>query len=151
MKKVLFLISLMSSSLSFANQPECNSECKLQLAQSYFDGLTKISITGSTSDDIKTLINQLHDEVRYQHVEYGADFTKVSWEKAFLRQLQLGSYTSPPNTKIMITNIIYGKNHAAVEYSYGTLADDGSWVKGHMKLALIGFKDSKIVLIKEFW
>lgn len=146
--KQAFLITILLT--TSAHSAACADACKKQQVEDYLEHIVKIFIDGSSTQQIDNFLARLHDDVKYEHEEYGADFNKERWRAAFIRQLKLGSYKDGSNTKGRIINIIYGKNHAAVEYSYGTLNDDG-WRKGHVKFALFGFKDGKVSLVREYW
>lgn len=152
MKKLLALtiLSLLSFS-SKAQEASCNNDCKKVLVESYLDDIVKIFVLGSTVDDIDKFLSQLHNKVKYEHEEYGADFTKLTWRSAFVRQLKRNFYQESRKMDGRILNIIYGKDHAAVEYSYGFITQDNKWEKDHVKFALFGFKDNKISLIREYW
>ncbi len=130
---------------------ECAEECQLQQVQSYFSALDKVAKKGSTASDIEALLALTHDSVRYIHVQYEADFTKDTWREAFLRNLELGRYQKTEKNQIRILNSISGKDHIAIEYSHGEINSDGKWEKTDNYLALFGFTDGKISLIKELW
>jgi hypothetical protein len=140
--------------LSFSSNAQddiCSNDCKKELVESYLDNIVKIFVLGSTIDDIDIFLSQLHDDIKYEHEEYGANFTKLSWREAFARQLKKGFYQEKRRMDGRILKIIYGKNHAAVEYTYGIYSEEGNWEKDHVKFALFGFKDSKISLVREYW
>ena len=147
----LLVIGLFLSFASSASEAECDSECKLAQIEVYFDNIDKISKKGSTEKEIEAFLAHVHDDVKYEHLEYGADFTKDVWRSAFLRQLNRGSYNDGPESEARILNVIYGKHHAAVEYSYGKVEADGTWNKSTPYFALFGFKERKISLIREYW
>jgi hypothetical protein len=48
-------------------------------------------------------------------------------------------------------NNIFGKSHAAIEYSHGVIQEDGPWNQSNSLLVIFGFKDEKISLVKELW
>lgn len=148
---ITFLISLFLSFNVLAKAGDCDEICKKQQVEVYLEHIVKIFIDGSTESDIDEFLVQLHENIKYEHPEYGANFDKKSWRKAFVRQLNLGNYTDTPNLKGGIINIIYGKHHAAVEYSYGKTQNDGRWQKDHVKFALFGFTDGKVSLVREYW
>ncbi|MEP0357436.1 hypothetical protein [Paraglaciecola sp.] len=152
MKTLLTLATLIFLPfLSNAQEVTCNDDCKTDLIESYLNDIVKIFVLGSKVDDIDTFLSQLHNDIKYEHKEYDADFTKLKWRKAFIRQHEKGFYQEQRRMQGKILNIIYGKNHAAVEYSYGFLDKDGHWKKDHVKFALFGFKESKISLVREYW
>ena len=157
MKKLFFFVtfsicafySLISKSV--AQENSCDQDCKRSIVENYLEHIVEIFVLGSSVKEIDDFLSQVHDEIKYEHKEYGADFDKEKWRKAFIRQLERGSYNESKQMKGGILNIIYGKNHAAVEYSYGTLNSNGVWEKGHVKFALFGFKDKKVSLVREYW
>lgn len=151
MKSLGLLLGMLMSFGTFASAVECDSKCKLAQIETYFDNIDKISKTGSTERDIETFLDHVHADVKYEHFEYGADFTKESWREAFLRQLKKSSYNSGPEDEARILNVIFGKSHVAIEYSYGKIGEDGIWKAGEPYFALFGFKGGKISLIREYW
>ena len=130
---------------------DCNSTCQLKQINSYFDGLDKVARKSSSVKDIDALLALTHDEVKYIHVEYEANFTKKTWRKAFIRNLERGAYQNTDNNEIRILNTIFGKNYTAIEYSHGVVQQDGAWKQAEPRLILFGFTDGKISLIKELW
>jgi hypothetical protein len=106
---------------------------------------------GSTSSDVDALLALTHDDVKYIHVQYEANFTKDTWRKAFLRNIELGRYQKTDKNQIRILNSIEGKNHIAIEYSHGVIQANGKWEKTNKYLAIFGFTDGKLSLIKELW
>lgn len=150
-RNVFLTLSLLMLATSSLSAYACDQACKKDEIDSYLSHIVKIFVRGSTEADIDKFLNQLHDEVKYEHSEYGADFDKLKWREAFVHQLKLGSYTDEPTLDGRVLNIIYGKQHAAVEYTYGEVDSQGVWKAGHIKFALFGFKDGKISLIREYW
>lgn len=148
---IMLAIGLLLSFSTLAKDEICDSKCKLTQVEAYFDKIDKVSKKGSTEKDIDSFLAQVHDDVKYEHPEYEADFTKEKWRAAFVRQLNKGSYTDGPENEARILNVIYGKSHAAVEYSYGKVGSDGIWQKGVPFFALFGFKEGKISLVREYW
>ena len=136
---------------SFAKAADCDSPCQLTQVKSYFSALDIIGRAGSTEKDIDALLSLVHDDVKYIHVEYLADFNKTTWRKAFVRNLKRGAYQNDTSNQIRVLNKIYGKNHLAIEYSHGVLQADGSWQPSEPQLVLFGFKEGKISLVKELW
>ncbi|WP_338294161.1 hypothetical protein [Planctobacterium marinum] len=134
-----------------ANATDCDNACMLQQAEKYFQALDRVAKRGSTQQDIDNLIALMHDSVKYEHIEYGADFDKKAWAEAFARQLKKGAYQNGPENEIRILNVIYGKTHAAVEYSHGLRKEDGTWQPDMKMFALFGYTDNKISLIREYW
>lgn len=129
----------------------CDSSCQLNQITSYFLALDKISRKGSSSEDIDSLLALTHADVKYIHVEYEANFTKESWRKAFVRNLERGAYQKSEENKMRIMNTIFGKNHVAIEYSHGVIQQDGTWQQAEPLLVIFGFADGKISLVKELW
>lgn len=117
----------------------------------YFNALDKVAKKGSTEADIEALLNGMHDAVKYEHIEYQADFDKTTWRNAFKRNLNRGAYDNGPRNQIRILNVIYGKSHVAVEYSHGMIQEDKSWQADMKMFALFGFTGGKISLVREYW
>lgn len=132
---------------------DCQLTCQKRVIENYFKLLAKVFQKGSTEKDIVNLFALFDPEVRYEHLDYEANFNKEEWLQAFTANLQRGAYQAAQNEVIRVTNIIFGKTHVAVEYKYGILAVDGSWGAKDNKglFALFGFKDDKIVLLREYW
>jgi ketosteroid isomerase-like protein len=148
-KIVIVITSLILSKTATASS--CDSACQLAQVNAYFAALDKVSRKGSSIEDIDALLALTHDDVRYIHVEYEANFDKTSWRKAFIRNLKRGAYQNTAKNEKRILNSIYGKNHIAIEYSHGVIQDNGTWQKTEPLLALFGFTDGKISLVKELW
>ncbi len=129
----------------------CESDCQLNQIKGYFIALDKISRKGSSNEDIDNLLALMHDEVKYVHVEYQANFNKTSWREAFIRNLKRGFYQNDDKNEMRVSNTIFGKNYTAIEYSHGLIQQDGSWQPSEPLLVLFGFKDGKISLVKELW
>ena len=73
---------ILYSSISLA--ANCDSTCQLKQIQYYFSALDKISRKGSSIKDIDPPFALTHDDVKFIHVEYEANFDKESWRKAFI-------------------------------------------------------------------
>lgn len=130
----------------------CSQACQLSLVSAYFAALDNVYKANSTPEDIENLFSFFHEDVQYEHLDYGANFDKAAWQTAFRNNLQRGAYTKDDNETIGILNIIYGKNYTAVSYAYGTEDENGNWIQdGEGLFALFGFADGKIVLVKEYW
>ena len=149
LKVGLVLTSLIFSNISFATS--CDSTCQLSQINSYLSALDNVARKDSSIKDIDSLLALTHDDVKYIHVEYEANFTKESWRKAFTRNLKRGAYQNSDKNEIRIINTIFGKNHTAVEYSHGVIQQDGTWQQTAPFLVIFGFTDGKISLIKELW
>lgn len=145
----LVLTSLVSSKQVLASS--CDSACQLTQINSYFSALDKVSLKNSSVQDIDSLLALTHDDVKYIHVEYEANFNKQSWRKAFIRNLKRGAYQNSANNEKRILNSIFGKNHTAIEYAHGVIQADGTWQQAEPRLVLFAFTDGKISLIKELW
>ena len=130
---------------------DCDEYCQLEQVKAYFFALDKVAKKGSTSSDVDALLSLTHDDVKYIHVQYEANFTKDTWRKAFLRNIELGRYQKTDKNQIRILNSIEGKNHIAIEYSHGVIQANGKWEKTNKYLAIFGFTDGKLSLIKELW
>lgn len=131
---------------------ECSHACQLSLVSAYFAALDNIYRANSTQEDIEHLFTLFHEDVKYEHLDYGANFDKAAWQMAFTNNLQRGTYASDNNETIGILNVIHGKNYIAVAYAYGTEDENGNWTQdGEELLALFGFAGDKIILIRELW
>ncbi|WP_046006315.1 nuclear transport factor 2 family protein [Pseudoalteromonas rubra] len=150
-RKIMTSAFLGLLSLGAQAKADCTTDCQLSKVNQYFDALDTVSYKGSTAADIDALINLMHDEVKYEHIEYQANFDKPAWRRAFLRNLESGRYDSATSREIRVLRTIPGKSHIAVEYAYGVNQADGSWQQQEPMLAVFGFKDGKISLIRELW
>lgn len=148
-KSAFLLICLALSNVVFAE--DCQSTCQLEQVKAYFSALDKISKKGSTSRDIDALLSLTHDQVKYIHVEYQANFDKKAWRIAFIRNLKRGAFNKNQENEVRVINSISGKNHIAIEYSDGVVQPDGSWQQIKPRLVLFAFTKGKISLIKELW
>jgi len=152
--KFIYTIVFLLSGLLFSHvaaATSCSSTCQLTEIKSYFLALDKVSRQGSSITDIDNLLALMHDDVKYIHVEYQANFDKQSWRKAFIRNLNRGAYQNTINNEKRILNNIQGNNYVAIEYSHGVIQDNGTWQQTEPLLVLFGFKDGKISLVKELW
>jgi len=129
----------------------CDSTCQLDQIKSYFSALDKVSRKGSSTKDIDSLLALMHDNVKYIHVEYEANFNKELWRKAFIRNLNRGAYQNNAKNEKRIINSILGKNYIAIEYSHGVIQESGTWQQTEPLLVLFGFTEGKISLVKELW
>jgi len=132
----------------------CSRECQASLVQSYFERLSKVYQAGSSEEDLNVFFELMHDSVKYEHIQYGANFNKSSWVEAFHRNFKRGAYKKAANEKMKVLKFIHGKSHVAVEYAYGSTDEKGNWTEaetGPGLLAVFGFQDSKITLIREYW
>ena len=143
----LSFIILSNSSMA----KECDEFCQLEQVKGYFSALDRVAKKGSTPSDIDSLLDLTHDDVKYIHVEYQANFTKDTWRQAFLRNLKLDRYQNTDKNQIRILNSIAGKNHLAIEYSHGLIKENGKWEETDKYLAVFGFTNGKLSLIKELW
>lgn len=152
--KFIFIIGLVFTSfisLKPALASSCDSTCQLTQINSYFSALDKVSRKNSTIKDIDSLLALTHDDVKYVHVEYEANFNKESWRKAFIRNLDRGAYQKNTKNEMRVLNNIFGKNYIAIEYSHGVIQPDGTWQQTEPLLVIFGFTNGKISLIKELW
>ncbi len=138
---------------SIADRAECHTSCKEQLITEYFARIGTVFHRDSTETDLDRLFELFHDDVRYQHSEYAADFTKSAWREAFIGNLKRGAYDKPANEQLRVVTLIHGKQHTAVGYSYGAIQSNGDWNSpdGEILLVLFGFEGDKIVLVREYW
>jgi hypothetical protein len=114
-----------------------------RITDQYFERLFKVMSAGSSEKDVQALFGLMHDDVRYEHFEYEANFNREEWYQAFLANLERGAYQMTVEERIVKTNVIYGKSHAAVEYRYAN--------KDEKLLILFGFQDGQIILVRELW
>jgi hypothetical protein len=152
--KSILIIGLVFTSVFLSKTTlatNCDSTCQLEQIKSYFSALDKVSRKNSSVEDIDSLLALTHEDVKYIHVEYEANFTKVSWRKAFIRNLERGAYQTSAKNEKRILNTIFGKNHTAIEYSNGVIQQDGTWQQTEPLLVVFGFTNGKISLIKELW
>ena len=154
MKKTLVaMILLFMGYTAFAQEQACDSGCKQNLITQYFTRLGQVFQANSTTQDVERLFELFHGDVKYEHLDYGADFALAEWKAAFLRNLEGGAYKAPAEASIQVQKMIHGKHHTAVEYAYGTLDEQGQWHPDNDErlLALFGFEGEKIVLVREYW
>ena len=153
MKFILIIGFLLTNLISAkpAIALNCDSKCQLAQINSYFSALDKVSRKNSNIKDIDSLLSLTHDDVKYVHVEYEANFTKESWRKAFIRNLDRGAYQNSFKNEIRVLNSMFGKNYSAIEYSHGVIQLDGTWQQTEPLLVVFGFTNGKISLIKELW
>lgn len=137
---------------ALASDPSCSRKCQVKLITEYYQNIDKIMMTGSSMQDVEHFLSLLHDDVRYIHVEYEADFTKDVWRKAFKRQMDKGSYDSPQSAVTTVANIIHGHRVAAVEF-IDRYKDDttGELKVTPPRLAIFTFQEGKIVKIEDMW
>jgi hypothetical protein len=150
--KIIFLLigfAIMNPALA----SECDNACKKSLVDNYFSFLSNVYKAGSTPDEIEKLFSLFTSEVRYEHIEYQANFNKSEWRMAFTDNQKRGAYSASKDSLITAQTFIYGKNHVAVEYSYGEVSKEGQWSpKGEKNLLILfGFNESKINLVREYW
>jgi uncharacterized protein YdaL len=136
---------------SSAYAAQCDAQCQLTKVKVYFYHLDAISRSGSSVKHIDLLLKNMHDNVRYEHVEYQANFNKNQWRKAFIRNLNRGEYKHSVANEVRVLNSIQGKGYLAIEYAHGEVLSNGVWQSEKPLLALFGFTDGKISLIKELW
>ena len=121
------------------------------LVEQYFARLDRIYLAKSDPSNIDDLMKLMHTNVKYKHLDYGANFSKSQWEKAFLRNLKRGVFTAGPEKQTRVISSIFGKNHMAVEYSIGELTAEGAWQSNESRLAIFRFQDNLISMVEELW
>ena len=155
MKPMLFIfqLTLVLSLSGNTYAAECDSQCQDQLVENYFTLLDKVYRESSKESDITNLFELFDSGVKYEHLAYEANFDRNSWMEAFKGNLERGAYKGSPEDKTKVTNIIFGKQHVAVEYKYGKISKNGKWSPTDDKglFALFEFKDNKITLVREYW
>lgn len=148
-KLSIALIAVGLSIPAFADDA-CGRECQTTLIDEFHRGIDAILRRGSSAQDIDGLLEPLHDDVRYIHTEYSADFDKETWRAAFLRALHAGRYNGGPGDGTTIQKIIFGDSHVAVETIVRSTRD-GKLRVSEPRLRLFGFTDGKISLVRDFW
>ncbi len=125
---------------------DCAAACQLAHIEAYFEALDTVYKEGSTVADIDALLALLHEDVRYVHVAYEADFDRATWRAAFMRNWERGAYANEAEQATHIVEVLHGKNHAAVAYDPGSasLAEEAL-------LVVFRFTDGKISRIEELW
>lgn len=155
MKQLLMVVILMfvlgSNNLAVAEG--CDQECQKSVIETYFTQLAEIYRKGSTEADIDKLFGMLHQNVRYEHKTYDANFDCAGWRDAFVNNLKRGAYNKTMKDVIRIDQYIHGNNYAAVSYSYGLIDNSGVWQpSGDQELmAVFKFTDKQISLVQEYW
>ncbi|MCC2616546.1 nuclear transport factor 2 family protein [Aestuariibacter halophilus] len=130
----------------------CDNTCQTTQINQYYQHISRILMAGSSAEDVDRFLGGLHDDVRYVHAEYSADFDKAIWRRAFLRQLDKGRYTNSSDATPTINRIIHGFNTAAVEVVSRYNDDDsGELLTSPPRLAIFTFEDGKIVAIRDHW
>lgn len=131
----------------------CDASCKRTAIDEYFQRLDQVSRAGSSSADIDRLFELFSDDVKYEHIEYEADFDRTSWRRAFARNLERGAYDAPASRAIGVLQSIDGKQHMAVQYAHGTRDENGDWKQSDKPgvLILFGFSGERISLVREYW
>lgn len=151
MSVILGLLAL-ATGAGIGAETECSADCQKAQIEAYFKKLSVVFREGSTEKDIDDLFTLFHDDVKYEHFEYDANFTKSKWKEAFLRNLKQGDYNAGQKESLRAQRLIYGKSHVAVDYAIGNMGEDGQWkTEDTGRLILFGFKDQKIVLVREYW
>lgn len=149
---ILFILSLSPGVLAEPFE-ECGKECQETVVSKYFDKLGRVYKKDSKVSHIEELFGSMSNEVQYEHLVYGANFSRTEWKEAFLRNHKSGAYKHELNLKIKVDNFIHGKGYVAVAYSYGVIEKSGSWSpKGDQDLmAVFSIVNGKITSVKEFW
>lgn len=148
---LLLMIQFVISTSAYAE--DCDRFCQKSLIDDYFNYLAAVYREGSSESDVDQLFKILHHNVKYEHIEYKANFDFDEWKDAFKNNLKRGAYTAEEKDGIRVEDYIFGKNYVAIEYSYGYLSSEGEWQpKGDQQLlALFGFTNNKISLVREYW
>lgn len=131
---------------------ETGVDGRLSLIRTYFARLDVIYREGSSVADIDALFELFHEDVRYEHVAYEAEFDNSAWRQAFLDNLKRGAYKKGTFESTSILKTIPGSSHVAVEYAYGRRNEAGSWTQESAgMLILFGFQGDRIILVREYW
>ena len=112
---LLTLAILLSPAASQA--AECSEECQLAQVRAYFAQLDAVMRKGSSAADVDALFRLFDEDVKYQHIEYGADFDRAAWKEAFLRNLENGSYNRGPQDQIRTKPNTAENTKAGAKYS----------------------------------
>jgi hypothetical protein len=150
--RLITLFAILPISL-VAYSAECGDECQEKIVTSYFEKLSSIYRKGSTVADIEALFGSLDPSVRYEHLNYGANFTRDEWREAFVNNLERGAYNQADNHSIKVERYLHGKGFVAVSYSYGFKDAEGAWhAEGDQNLlALFKITGGRISSVKEYW
>ena len=150
---IVLLVSLLIPRMSLAGAAEldtCDAACQRTQIENYYAGIDAIMLAGSSVADIDDLLGRLHEDVRYIHEEYEADFDKSTWRKAFVRQLEKGAYNDGPDGLTSILRVIHGYEFAAVEV-ISRYTENGVLIETKPRLVTFKFDQGKILQIKEHW
>src|SRR5690606_5764798 len=94
-----------------AHAEECRQECQKANIEAYFMSLAKIYREDSNEKDIENFFELFHANVKYEHLDYDANFNRNDWIAAFKNNLQRGAYSASQKDGIRVENYIFGKNH----------------------------------------
>ena len=148
----LALLMLLSSPILAAAEESANQPDLKGLAESYFERLDAIYQAGSTEETIDRLLALMHENVRYEHPGYGANFDLDSWRAAFLRNLGNGSYGHRPGSGTTILETLAGRDLIVVKHRYTKASKDSlSSTVREPFVTLFEFEDGRIVRIRESW
>jgi len=121
----------------------------LSMVRSFIRASGEVSQRGMAAvEDVMAL---MHEDMRYIHLEYGADFDKAAMREGFERRI---ARAATRGSQVTIQNHITGKNIVILETSgtYDRKVDDG-WqprsYDGHV--TTYEFKDGKIWRVREYW
>src|SRR5690606_3403276 len=108
-----FMVSL-ACRTAVAADVDCPPDCQRQLVEMYFSRIGAVFKAGSAMEDVERLFELFHADVRYQHLDYQADFNLDEWKSAFVGNLHRGAYQASSSQHIKVEHVIFGKHHAAV-------------------------------------
>ena len=132
----------------------CDRACQETLVEAYFERLSVVYRSGSTTADIDRLFALFGPDVHYVHTRFEADFDRGAWKAAFVANVARGAYSADDDELIDVVRIIHGRGHAAVGYRYVRRAADGSLLPADdqgVLLALFAFDNGRIVRVDEYW
>ena len=149
--KILTLLAAIITSQAALAEEVCGHTCQSEKIEDYYIKISKVMMAGSSVEDVRRFLTVLHNDVRYIHVKYEADFDKEAWHKAFMRRMEGGNYNNHPEDTTKVLRIIHGYNSAAVEFISKYTNEDGVRITNPKRLAFFTFKDGKISKIQDYW
>lgn len=156
MKKLILALAVMvASPVVHAAGEEAAAPAVMQaeemlgMVRSFIRASGEVSQRGMAAvEDVMAL---MHEDMRYIHLEYGADFDKAAMLEGYKRRI---ARAATRGSKVTIHKHITGKNIVIIEASgtYERKVDDG-WqprsYDGHV--TTYEFKDGKIWRVREYW
>ena len=123
-----------------------------EVATDYFARLDAIYRAGSSVAELDAFFSLMQEDVKYEHLRFGADFDLESWRAAFLRNYERGAYQHQPGSGTRILNVIGGLDAVVVEHEYHNVPEEGEEARvGGPFVTLFEFKEGKIARVREYW